>query len=126
MQRLVLGGYVRPIAYADPGIINFGRVNKGEGTTKTIEVYGQLADFKITEIVVTDPDLFEAEALEPESVEVEGKTLRRIAVQVKMKGARKAGEHTAFVQLHTNDERRPILAVQIAVLVNSELASTAR
>lgn len=122
VQRLMLGGTIRPIAYAEPGIINLARVNKGETATKTIEVYGQLADFKITEIVVTNPELFEAEQLEGTSVEIEGRTLRRIPVRVTLKGARKAGQESAFVQLHTNDERRPVLAVQVAVVVNSELA----
>ncbi len=122
VRRLMINGYVRPIAYAEPSIVNFGRVNKGQGTTKTIKVYGRMEGFEITGVELTDEEIFGAEVLGSERVEIEGVAFTAYDLRVDQKGGRRAGQVTGYVNLKTNDERRPLIAVQMVGMVNSDLA----
>ncbi len=121
-QRLTVKGYVRPIAYAEPSIVNLGRLEKGASSTRTFKVLGRKEGFEVTGLKVTDPELMEAEILGGKDVEIDGHTLREYEIRVRMKGRRMAGQFSANIEVETNDERRPMLSVQAAGIVNSELA----
>ncbi len=121
IKTMIARGYVRPIAYLEPNVVNFGEVEKDAEISKVMYVLGEKADFEVTEIKSSNPDLLGAEIVGSAPVDQNGVTMQRWTVRVDLLGAKRSGRYAEELELVTNDPRRPSLNQTVMVRVPSEL-----
>lgn len=127
--NLMLTAEIEPIVQADPSIIQFGDLRKGETKEIVARISGEMEQFKVLFATASDSDLFDIEVIdhsrEPmksnnlkvgdvaEPSETEARLRDGTNVRVTFRGRDQIGAFTESMLGRTNDERRKLVPVNL-------------
>jgi len=126
-MNLMLRAEIEPIVQADPSIIQFGDLRKGESKSITTRVSGEMENFKVLFATVSDSDLFEVEVVEhariemPAPMKVGVDTGEQAAprsrdgsiIKITFKGSDDIGVVDESLLGRTTDERRRLIPIKM-------------
>lgn len=121
--QLTIAANVRPMTWADPSVVHFSRIDKGDPRTMTIDVLSRNKDFKVEGVSISNDVVFRAAFGEPTEVpgDVEGETFRKVTVTVSLAPTVPLGNHTETLIIRTNDPKKPQLNQQVIAEVVGDL-----
>lgn len=116
---------VIPLVPFEPRVVTFGNnIYKGVAASRTLEVYGRTEDFEATKATFANLLLnkeIEVEVGETVTKEFMGQQMRMTPLKLTVKGTMAPGPFNDKLIVRTNDERQPIVEVQVMGRVLGDL-----
>lgn len=121
VQTLYIDCIVKPVVITKPQVLAFEPVDKGQGAEQTLSVFGRFPDFEVSRATVQDPGNFEVEVVKVGEEEVQGDTMYRWDLKVKIKEGAKPDNYRTELSIRTNDEHRLIFSRAVVARVIGDL-----
>lgn len=112
---------VDPIVRVDPKVWNIGDIVKGRPFSLKVKVYGQTPDFMVNRVSMNGVDGFDAKVLSTKDVEVEGRKLREVEVEISTPGVAKPALIAGTATVRTNDIRRRFVSAAVTGRIVGDL-----
>ena len=116
---------VIPLIPTEPRVLTFGNnIFKGVASSRTLEVYGRTPDFEATKATFANlllNDKIKVEIGETVEKEYNGEMLRMTPITLIAQGTMAPGPFNDKLFVRTNDERQPIVEVQVMGRVLGDL-----
>ncbi|MFO0836228.1 MAG: DUF1573 domain-containing protein [Phycisphaerales bacterium] len=113
---------VEAVVIAEPTVLNFGTVERGNTKSLKLTVLGRTPDFLATDATVTMSELFDIKRGETREVERGGKKLRATEFDITLKANGKSGRANDVLHVRTNDSREPMKSVSLTFNIQGLLA----
>lgn len=120
-EGIVVRSLVKPVIITDPMVLPFDAVDKGQTSTKDIQVFGRTDDFKVTRATIDNTSTFDIEVIDGGEVEKDGELLKMSIIRVTVKPDAKPDNHRGEITVRTNDERKPIFSLATVARVLGDL-----
>lgn len=115
---------VMPLVSVDPLISQLGLIRKGESRNATITITGRTADFEVTDVTSSNPELVSMTLGKGEDVDLDGQKARRFPITVTLAKSHAVGRVQQSGTIRTNNPSKPIMNFQVMGDVQGDLTLT--
>lgn len=123
MAAVKVRAFVKPLVAIEPMQVNMGGVTKHTRKETLISLTGMKSDFEAYHVTLVGPgaEYFDVQILGTDAFEQEGETVSRTDILVTLREDAPPGRAQAIAVIRANDERKKLINVPVAAVVEGDV-----